>query len=71
MFIEKQKIQQQDIISKSISEQKEMRTDFEINFEDLDNKLSPDQNEQDAIKRREDIKKKMDEIEKILESIDE
>jgi hypothetical protein len=71
MFIEKQKIQQQDVISKSINEQKKMRTDFEINFEDLDNKLSVDQNEQDAIKRREEIRKKMDEIEKILESIDE
>jgi hypothetical protein len=71
IFVEKQKTEQQDIISKSISEQKKMRTDFEINFEDLDNNLSQETNDQESIKRREEIKDKMDEIEHILETLDE
>lgn len=71
IFTEKQKVQQQDIISKSIDQQKKMRTDFEINFEDLDSKSSENISEQEAIKRREEIKKKMDELEHILETLDE
>ncbi|HEX2958111.1 MAG TPA: hypothetical protein VHO70_14855 [Chitinispirillaceae bacterium] len=71
VFIEKQKTQQQDIISKSIDQQKKMRTDFEINFDDLDNKSSENIDEQEAIKRREEISKKMDELEQILETLDE
>jgi hypothetical protein len=71
IFTEKQKVQQQDIISKSIDQQKKMRTDFEINFEDLDNKSAENIDEQEAIKRREEIKKKMDELEHILETLDE
>ncbi len=71
IFTEKKKVQQQDIISKSIDQQKKMRTDFEINFEDLDNKSTENVDEQEAIKRREEIKKKMDELEHILETLDE
>jgi hypothetical protein len=71
IFTENQKIQQQDIISKSIDQQKKMRTDFEINFEDLDNKSAENVDEQEAIKRREEITKKMDELEHILETLDE
>ena len=71
IFIENQKIQQQDIISKSINEQKKMRTDFEVNFEDFDKEISREADEQESLKRREEIKAKMDEIEHILESLDE
>lgn len=71
MFIENQKIKHLDIISKSINEQKKMKTDFEINFGDLENDISQETDEQESLKRREEIKAKMDEIEHILETLDE
>lgn len=71
IFIENRKSNHLDIISKSINAQKKMKTDFEINFGNLDNDISQETDEQESIKRREEIKAKMDEIEHILGILDE
>jgi hypothetical protein len=71
IFVEKEKEKEKDIIARSIESGKKVRTDFELNFEDLDQKSSLEEDEQAAIKQREELSKKMDEIERILESLDE
>lgn len=70
LFVEQEKEQKKDLITKTIEQGKKLKTDFEITFEDLSHDLIKDQDDRESIQKREEIQKRMEEIEQLLEALE-
>jgi len=69
VFMEQKKEKKKDIFTNNMEQGKSMRTDFEATFEGTEDSEVRTEREKDNIDKREEIQKKMDEIERMLEDL--
>lgn len=71
VFVEKQKEKKKDLVARNIEQGKRLKTDFEMSIDSIGNAgISEEENEKEAVQKREDVQQKMDEIETLLEELE-
>jgi hypothetical protein len=70
IFLEQIEAIEKDRITRSIDQNKKIKTDFETGFDDLQIDESSESQEKEYLRKREEIQQKMEEIEKLLEDLE-
>ncbi|MBN1577211.1 MAG: hypothetical protein JW913_11700 [Chitinispirillaceae bacterium] len=70
VFIEQHKVKQPNAIDVSIKEGTELKTGLNLDVQKLDLNFTDQESEKEVLKRRKEIKQKMDEIEQLLEDLE-
>jgi hypothetical protein len=69
VFMEEQKNNQKDRITRSIEEGKKIGTDFEIDIDEYSSEQLSSEQEKESLKKKEEIQQKMDELESLLKGL--
>ena len=70
IFVERVKEKSKDFVARNIEQQKSIRPEFEITFDELKADLPDAAQEREQLQRREEIHQKMQEIESLLEDLE-
>ena len=70
IFVERVKEKSKDFVARNIEQQKSIRPEFEITFDELKADLPDAAQEKEQLQRREEIHQRMQEIESLLEELE-
>ncbi|NLG17427.1 MAG: hypothetical protein GX556_08885 [Fibrobacter sp.] len=70
IFVEKEREKKKDFVTKNIEQQKSIRPDFELTFDEFKTDLPDAAQQREQLQKREEIHEKMQEIESLLEDLE-